>query len=192
MFSPYPGCHAVRSAISDFFWNIDKGRMWQYNILGDNGGIISHLSRLDIMTARSILLTDILVALKRGYSEYILMVKRFEWRKFIHYFGLSTEANPSRVGKNNIHFVRIGSIPSTSSGNNHKSRHQCDKYFNLEPPKLQLYQLTKMLAAEIVPHVYSVLRGLCVISYGYILSRSPILTSADRAGTAYLCYGTTK
>ena len=136
------------------------------------------------MTARSILLSDILVALKRESSEHILIVKIIEWRKFIDYFGLSTEAKPSRVGKKNIHFVHIGSIPSTSSGNNHKSRHQCDKYFNLEPPKLRLYQLTKMLAAEIAPHVYSVLRELCVISYRYILSRSPILSGVDRAGTA--------
>ena len=144
------------------------------------------------MTARSILLTDNLVALKRESSEHILIVKIIEWRKFIDYFGLSTEANPFRVGKKNIHFFRIGSIPSTSSGNNHKSMHQSDKCFNLETPKLQLYQITKMLAADIVPHVYSVLRDIGVISYRSILSRSPILSGVDRAGTAQLCYGTTK
>ena len=36
--------------------------------------------------------------------ESILTVKIIERRKFIDYFGLSIDANPSRVGKKNIHF----------------------------------------------------------------------------------------
>ena len=62
--------------------------MWRYNIIGDNVGSISHILRLDTLTAGSILLTDNLVALKRGKYDPILIVKRTEWRKFIDYFGL--------------------------------------------------------------------------------------------------------
>ena len=37
--------------------------------------------------------------------------------KLIDYFGLSIEADPSRVGKKNVYFVRIGCIPILSSVN---------------------------------------------------------------------------
>ena len=50
-----------------------------YNILGDNKGSISHLLRLDPIAAGSVLLTANLVALKRGKSESILIVKRTDW-----------------------------------------------------------------------------------------------------------------
>ena len=40
--------------------------------------------------------------LKGGNTEPILTVKRIEWMKFIDYFGLSIEADPSRVGKKNV------------------------------------------------------------------------------------------
>ena len=99
IFSPYPECHKVRSTISEFFRSIDKGRMWWYNIIGGNEGSISYFLRLDPITAGSILITDNLVALKRGSYEPILAFKRTEWRKFIDYFGLSIEVNPSNVGK---------------------------------------------------------------------------------------------
>ena len=36
--SPYPGCHKICSALSNFFRSLDKGRMWRYNILGDKQG----------------------------------------------------------------------------------------------------------------------------------------------------------
>ena len=75
-----------------------------YNILGDNEESISHISRLDIITAGSILLTIKLVALKRVNYEPILKVERTEWRKFIDSFGLSIEADPSRVKKKKITF----------------------------------------------------------------------------------------
>ena len=123
----------VRSALSDFFRSLDKGRMWWYNILGDNKGIISHLLCIDPITAGSILLTAKLVSLKKENYEPILIVKRTEWRKFIDCFGLSIEADPSKVGKNNVHFFRIGYIPSTSSLNHYISRKQLYKQFNLEP-----------------------------------------------------------
>ena len=71
MCSPYTGYHEVRSAFSEFFLSIDKGRMWWYNILGDNEGSISHLLQLDHITAGSILLTANLVALKRENYEPI-------------------------------------------------------------------------------------------------------------------------
>ena len=73
--------------------------MCWYNILGDNKGSISHILWLDPITAGSILLTVKLVALKRENYEPILTVKRTEWRKFIDYFGLSIEGEPSRVKK---------------------------------------------------------------------------------------------
>ena len=95
MFSTYPGCHEVISAVSEFFRSLDKFRMWWYNILGDNEGNISHLLRLDPITAGSILLTIKIVAPKRGNSEPILTVKRTGWSNFIYYFGQSIESDPS-------------------------------------------------------------------------------------------------
>ena len=65
-----------------------------------------------------------------------------------------------------------------------------DKQFNLEPPKLRLYQLIKNIAAEIVPHIYSALIDLGVICDKSILYSSPILAGADCAGTANSCYVT--
>ena len=85
--------------------------MWWYNILGDNEGSISHILRLDPITSGSILLTVKIVALKRENSDPILIVKRTEWRKFVDYFGLSIEADPSRVGKKNLYIFHIGYIP---------------------------------------------------------------------------------
>ena len=60
----------------------------------------------------------------------------------------------------------------------------------MEPPKLRLCQLTKNLAAKIAPHISSSLRDLGAIFDKSILSRSPVLEVADRAGTADSCYGT--
>ena len=88
--------------------------MWWYNIIGDNKGSISHLLRIDHITAGCILLTSNLVALKRGNYEPILTVKRSEWSKSIDYFGLSIDADPSRVGKKNVYFFHIGYIPRSS------------------------------------------------------------------------------
>ena len=154
--------------------------MWWYNILGDNKGRISHILRIDPINAGSILCTDNLVALKRENYEPILIVNITEWRKFIDYFGLIIEANPFKVGKLKVHFFRIGSIPSTSSVNTHMGY----KQFNLEPPKLRLYQLTKNLAVKILPHVSYALRYLGVIFDKYIISISPILAGADHAVTS--------
>ena len=53
-----------------------------------------------------------------------------------------------------------------------------------------MYQLTNNLASEIAPHVYSDLRDLGVIFDKCILSGSPKLSGAERAGTADSCYGT--
>ena len=50
--------------------------MWWYSILGDNKGIVSRILRLDPITAGSILLNDNLVALIRGNSEPVLILKR--------------------------------------------------------------------------------------------------------------------
>ena len=96
--------------------------MWWYNILGDNKGSISVVLWLDTINAGSDLLTTNLVELKRENTEPILTVKRIEWRIFIDYFGLSIEADPSRVGKKNVYFFRVRYIISTSSVNLHISR----------------------------------------------------------------------
>ena len=105
-------CHKVQSAPVEVLQSLDKGWMWWYNILGDNKGSISHLLQLDTITTGSILLTSNLVEMKRGNTDTILTVKIIEWRKFFDYFGLSIEADPSRVGKKNVYFVHIGYIPS--------------------------------------------------------------------------------
>ena len=78
--------------------------MWWYNICGYKKGIISDLLRLDTIPEGSVLITTNLVALKRGNPDPVLTVKRTEWRKFIGYFGLSIEADPSKVGKKNVYF----------------------------------------------------------------------------------------
>ena len=132
--------------------------MWWCNILGDNEGSISDILRIDNITTGCFLLTSNTNVLKREYPEPILTVKVTEWRKFIDYFGLSIETNPSSVGKKNVYFFHIGSMSISSSGQLHISRHRLEKYFNLEPPKIHLYQLTKLLAAEIAPHTPSALR----------------------------------
>ena len=64
------------------------------------------------------------------------------------------------------------------------TRQQLYRKFNLKPPKLQLYQLTKNIAAKIVPYIYYAFRDLCVIFDKYIFSRIPILTGVHRADTA--------
>ena len=93
----------------------------------DNTGSISHILRLNSIASGSILLTAILVEMKKGNYEPILIVKRTEWRKFIDYFGLIIEADPSRVVKKSIYFFRIGYIPITSSVKLHVSRQNLDK-----------------------------------------------------------------
>ena len=110
--------------------SLDKGRMWWYNILGDNEGSISHILWLDPIISGSILLTVKLVAPKRENSEPIFIVKITEWCKFIDYFGLSIEADPSKSGKKKIYIFHIRYIPRPSSVNLHISRHPMDKYFN--------------------------------------------------------------
>ena len=88
--------------------------MWWYNIIEDNEGSISHLLWIGTITSGCVLITTNLIFLKRENRDPILTVKIIEWRATIDYFDLSIKANPSRVGKNNVYFVRIGSKPSTS------------------------------------------------------------------------------
>ena len=117
-------------------------------------------------------------------------MKIAQWRIFIEYFGLSIKAKPSKVVKNNVHVVHIGSIPITSYVNPYISRKHPDKQFNLEPPKLRMYQVTKKVASKIAPHIYSDLRYLGVIFDKAVSSVSTILAGADRAVTAESFYGT--
>ena len=78
--------------------------MWWYNILGYNEVSISYILRLDTITIGYILLTTKLVALKGEHYDPIITVKRTEWRKFIDYFGLSIDTDPSRLGKKIMDF----------------------------------------------------------------------------------------
>ena len=75
-----------------------------YNISGENKGSISHLLQLDTITEGYFLITSNLLFFKRENPEPILIMKRIEWRKFIDYFGLSIETDPTRVDKKNVTF----------------------------------------------------------------------------------------
>ena len=86
----------------------------------------------------------------------------------MYYFGLNIEAEPYRMGQNNIDFVCIGYTPSSPSVNLHIPRHQLDKEFNLEPPKLGLYQLTRTFSSD---HIFY---GLILLLQGLFYS---LLTS---------------
>ena len=65
--------------------------------------------------------------LKRENPEPNLTVKIIELRKFIDCFGLSIEADSSRVVKKNVCFFYIGYRPRISSGQLHISRHHLDR-----------------------------------------------------------------
>ena len=82
--------------------------MWCCNILGDNEVSIQDILRLGTITAGSVLITTNLFVPKKENHEPILKVKRTEWMKFIDYFGLSIEADPSRVGKKKVYIFPIG------------------------------------------------------------------------------------
>ena len=97
--------------------------MWFYNIIVYNNEIISHILQIYTINPGYVLITTKLVTLKRENHDIILTVKRTEWRKFVDYFDLSIEADPSRVVKKNVYFVRIGYITSYSSVNIHISRY---------------------------------------------------------------------
>ena len=90
----------------------------------------------------------------------------------------------------NVHFFFIEYIPCTSSVNTHIEMQPLDKQFNLEPPTLRLYQLTKTLDAKIALHISSALRYLGVIFDKSVLSRSLVLMGADYSVTEESCYGT--
>ena len=80
-------------------------------------------------------------------------------------------------------FFCIGYIPSSSSIHPHLESYHLDKEYYSETPNLHLYQLTKNIAADIVPHISSVLRDLSVIFEQSILSSSPKLEEADHVYT---------
>ena len=125
--------------------------------------MISHIWRNYPSTTGFVLLTDKLLFLNRGYIETFLPVKIMEWSKFIDYFGLRIGADPYRSANNNVYFVHIGSIPSPSSVQIHIEILHLKKYFNLEPPKLLLYQHTINNSSGTMTHVSSSLRSLGVI-----------------------------
>ena len=87
-------------------------------------------------------------------------MKIFEWRKFIDDLGLNIEADPSKVGKKKVFIFFIGSIPIPSYRHPHMERHNFYKWFNLVPPKICIYQLTKNISNEIAPQICSGMRGL--------------------------------
>ena len=82
--------------------------MGWYNIFGDNTESISHILGLDTITSGYVLLTTNLVELKRENIYPSLTFKMIEWRKFIDYFNISIEADPSRVGKKTHIFSILG------------------------------------------------------------------------------------
>ena len=100
-------------------------------------------------------------------------MKRTELRKFIDCFRIIIESEISKVVKLNVHFVPIGSLPRNSSGNTYIESQQRNKQFNLEPPKLRLYQPTKILAVKIFPRISSALRDLDVIFDKYFYLEFP-------------------
>ena len=89
------------------------------------------LLQIDAITAGSILIATNINYLNRENYEPILTVKIIEWREFIDYFSLNIEADPYRVGKKNVYFVRMGYIPRLSSIDIHISRPHLDKELNL-------------------------------------------------------------
>ena len=60
----------------------------------------------------------------------------------------------------------------------------------MEPPKLHMYQITRNVSAEILPHISSTLKKLCVIFEESILSSYLKLVDAHLSGTLDLLYGT--
>ena len=62
--------------------------------------------------------------------------------------------------------------------------------FNLELPKLLLYQLTKIIDAEITPHIFSSLKDLGAIFEKSLLSSGTKLADADPEGNLDSLYGT--
>ena len=103
------------------------GRMWWFNILGDNRRSISGLLQIYLITEGCVLRTGKLVSLKRENTELILTVKITGWRQIIDYFGLSIESDPSSVVKKNVYLVHIGFIPRPSSVKIHAETHHLDK-----------------------------------------------------------------
>ena len=79
MFSPYPMWHKVWSALAEYFWSLERGRIWCYNILGNNKGSISCILWIDHISAGSILLTIKLVAPERENTESIVNIKSCYW-----------------------------------------------------------------------------------------------------------------
>ena len=65
-----------------------------------------------------------------------------------------------------------------------------DEKFNMLPPKLHMYQLTKTNSAQIVPHISSELRNLGVNFEKSIISSCLKLADAHLFGTLDLLYGT--
>ena len=95
------GAMKFKVHLQNFSKSINKGRIWWYNILRDKEVSISYILRIYNITEGYVLLNYNLILMKRENTEPILGVKIIEWKKFIDDFGLSIEANPSRVVKNN-------------------------------------------------------------------------------------------
>ena len=164
--------------------------MWWYNIIWGNKGITSNILQLDSINAGSDLLNANLISLKRKNTEPILTGKRIEWSKFIDYFVLNIEADPSRVVKKNVYFLLIGYILIPSSRNIHMARHHLGEYFNLETPKILPQQV--FCFAEVKSNISFALRDMCVIFEKYILSGSNKLADVEPAGILDSLYGKQK
>ena len=80
--------------------------------------------QLNPITTGYVLITANLVWLKMENPEPILTAKRVEQRKFIDYFGLSIEAEPSRAKKKNVCFSVLGPYQSLNMEHPHIERYQ--------------------------------------------------------------------
>ena len=85
------------------------------------------------------------------------------------------------VGKTSLYIFRIGCTPIPLFVS---SIYQGTIliFIYLEPQNLRLYQLTKNIAAEILPHTSSALRDLGVILEKCLLSSCPRLVDEDPEG----------
>ena len=100
------------------------------------------------------------------------------WLFWSNYWG-----RPIQGGQKESIFFHIGYTTIPSSVQLQISRQQLDKEFNLEPPKLRLYQIIKNPVAKIVPHIYSSLGYLSVIIEKSTLSIGAKLVDTEPAGT---------
>ena len=66
------GAMKFEANLQIFHQSLDKGRMWWYNVLGDNKGRISHILGFYLINKGSVLIALILFSLERVNYDPIL------------------------------------------------------------------------------------------------------------------------